>query len=228
MKTMELIEYFYLYPAAFRRASSITPDVQPSSTGGRNVRFSRTLFAASVLALSAAVVPGAAQASAPSNAPRAKDVIDTEPYIITRATDSSDRLLPAGWSATTGLVKAWGGGNPGYDEAWEVEDAGRVITDDTVSTTHILRFRRSENMCLAVYGDTKPSAYLQQVKCDKTDPAQRWILRTSPSDPGSYRIVPVRDTRLAVGPEVPVAHDTWVTLQRPGRNTDWRFDEAVN
>jgi hypothetical protein len=192
------------------------------------MRFSRTLLAASVLALSAAAIPGAAQASAPSGAARARDVIDTEPYIITRATDPSDRLVPNGWSATTGLDKAWGGGNPGYDEAWEVENAGPVHTGDTVTTTHILRFRRSENMCMAVYGDTKPGAYVHQVKCDKTDPAQRWIVWASPSDPNSNRIVPVRDMHLAVGPQVPVAHDTWVTLQSPGRNTDWRFDEAVN
>lgn len=136
--------------------------------------------------------------------------------------------MPNNWSAGSEYDKAYGGVNPGYDEAWEVENAGRVVTpDDTVMTSQILRFRRSENMCMAVDGDTKQGAYIHQVKCDKKDPAQRWILlNKNPSDPRSIRIIPARDTRLAVGPQVPVWHDTYVTLQSNSDNADWHFNRA--
>ncbi|GAA2331350.1 hypothetical protein GCM10010431_62640 [Streptomyces kunmingensis] len=62
---------------------------------------------------------------------------------------------------------------------------------------------------------TRPGARLQQIKCDKTDPAQRRILGPSPSDPGSFRIVPVRDSHLVVG------------LRRTGCGSECRIEVYV-
>jgi hypothetical protein len=188
---------------------------------------SRAFLVSAAVALSAVALPGAAQASA-QHRDAVQAPVTTAPYIITRTDTPSDRLVPDGWSAGSAFDKAWGGANPGYDEAWEVQPAGAVNTGAVLATSFELRFRRSQNMCMAVYGDTRPGSYLIQEKCDPSDPGQLWLLLSSPTSPDAVRIVPSRDLSLAVAPQWPVLHDTWVTLQVPSRTADWNFDLAEN
>ena len=164
-----------------------------------------------------------AMAPAASAAPAQRDAPDETAYVIRHA-PSSDRLVPSSWSKDPTTVVSYGYNAPaGEDETWELSDAGQIDVGYQNRAVYQIRYVNSNNQCLEANGNGI-HAYIYQRTCEANDPAQEWVLIPSPTTDDAYRIAPVRNPSIAVTPQNPTSHWSYLWLAEPTRNADWYFD----
>lgn len=181
---------------------------------------SGALLAGGALLLLATAAPAAAAA------PVQRDISDVTPYVI-RHVPSSDRMVPSGWSKDPAAVVTWGYDAPEDEtETWEAPEVGFLQVGYATYPVRQIRNADAHDQCLEADG-SGVHAYLYQRTCDLSDPAQRWVLVPSDTTDDAYRIAPVRNRGLAVTPQNPTSHSSYLWLADPTGNADWYFDLPV-
>lgn len=202
------------------------------SNGSRNGR--RAVLLGGLALLAFATVPAAAVAGTAAQ-PTPRQVSNTMPYVIRHVSDG-DRVVPAGWSKEPTAVVTWGGYlPPGQTESWVLPSVGLTDVDGQSRQVFQIRNGSAEGQCVAADA-ARAQAYLRQRACSVNDPTQKWLLiptETGTSGTGetvdtgdttAYRIAPLGDPDLAVAPQEPWSHWSYLWLVPPGADAAWTFD----
>lgn len=176
------------------------------------------LGGAALALLGTAPLPVAAAAATPP-----RELTDRTQYTVRHA-PSDDRMVPSGWSKDATTVVSWGGYRPaGEPETWQLVPSGLTTVHDRTFAVDQIRNATGHDQCLEI-DDSVAHSLLYQRPCSVNNPAQKWILVPSPTTTDAYRIVPLNNPDLAVAPQHPTSHWSYLWLEQPGEDADWFFD----